>query len=134
MRLTGVDGLEISLRVNERDLQEYEDNSDEPLIPSKASTYVEATSGAEFVIRFRSKFPVPKSPAIADLIACQVYLDGKNVIGRIVDINTTPRDSKVSFEGVTENRQGRYYLRKFQFAELATSRLPQWRRKICDMR
>ncbi|KAK5135531.1 hypothetical protein LTR08_005166 [Meristemomyces frigidus] len=102
MKLTGVEGLEVTLRMHGADLQEYDDESG-PLMPSNSAAYVEA-SGAEFSVHIGSQSRQLKSPAVADVILCYVYLDGKKVTGDVCNTNTTANNLDRTVNGVTENR------------------------------
>ena len=122
MKLIGVEGLEVTLRMNDIDLKEYEDESG-ALIPSKGSTYVEATSGAEFSIHVRSQHTQFRSPTVGDVLVCSIILDGKEVTGAIYDMHPArARDLRETVKGVAEKRGPGYYMSSFQFAELATSK------------
>lgn len=119
MKTIGVDGLEVCLRVNGHDIQEFEDDTGGALVASKASAYVEATSGAEFTVQYHSDPETFRAAAIGDCVVCRVYLDGKYVTGRVLDSHVK---KMVVIDGVHESRDEKLSLRPFQFADLATSK------------
>lgn len=114
MRVEAVDGLTVSLRVNGTDLQEYDDDADQLYIPSHGIKYVEATPGANFQVHVHARglrWPKPH-----DSVECAVYLDGKWVAGKVLNMKTV-----CDIDGVTEKRDGGYYHRKFEFCDLQTN-------------
>lgn len=130
MKVEAIEGLACSLRENGQDMQEYEDDGDHLYIPSTGRKYVEARSGQNFAVHLHTRKYVLNSPDPADCINARISLDGKFAIGKILSINEHPLDYDVNVEGVGENRGGRYYMREFAFADLATGRLPSDRAVI----
>lgn len=124
MRLDAVPGLEIALRVNLQDLKEYEDAEGEVAGQdgrnNAAVRYVEAVSGANFSVEFRTDRRFTYRNADLEM---SVYLDGVFAEGQVYYARPTHgghNDKTVSGRADTEN--GQFLFRRFAFADLETSK------------
>ncbi|KAK1820342.1 hypothetical protein LTR12_005205 [Friedmanniomyces endolithicus] len=84
MKIATLPGVQVKLRVNGADLQEYADNTDELHTPKIGRQYVEAVSGADFEICFAVEYGAIVSHTQSDVVACHIYLDGKCWIRAVV--------------------------------------------------
>ncbi|KAK0786466.1 hypothetical protein LTR91_022384 [Friedmanniomyces endolithicus] len=141
MKIATLPGVQVKLRVNGADLQEYADNTDELYTPKIGRQYVEAVSGADFEICFAVEYGAIVSHTQADVVACHIYLDGKWVTAQVLDTSSSAwahgradngrGECRCSIDGRVENvggLGGQYYKRRFEsksqivptFADLAT--------------
>ncbi|KAK0938929.1 hypothetical protein LTR29_009540 [Friedmanniomyces endolithicus] len=141
MKIATLPGVQVKLRVNGADLQEYADNTDELYTPKIGRQYVEAVSGADFEICFAVEYGAVVSHTQADVVACHIYLDGKWVTAQVLDTSSSAwahgradngrGECRCSIDGRVENvggLGGQYYKRRFEsksqivptFADLAT--------------
>ncbi|KAK0898389.1 hypothetical protein LTR02_010172 [Friedmanniomyces endolithicus] len=141
MKIATLPGVQVKLRVNGADLQEYADNTDELYTPKIGRQYVEAVSGADFEICFAVEYGAIVSRTRADVVACHIYLDGKWVTAQVLDTSSSAwahgradngrGECRCSIDGRVENvggLGGQYYKRRFEsksqivptFADLAT--------------
>ncbi|KAI7287300.1 hypothetical protein KC345_g728 [Hortaea werneckii] len=126
MKIDGIEGLRVSIRVGGSDLQEYDDASatDNSGYLPKAIKYVEASSGSHFLIHTRVKRSGSRrlqSPSKADSLQCDVFLDGQHTTGLVSCINHHKDDYSKDIESAYENHNGKFMRRSFQFADLTTN-------------
>lgn len=124
MKIDGIEGLRVSIRVGGSDLQEYDDATDKLDDPSNAVKYVEASSGSIFKVHIRVKRSGSRrlqSPSKADSLALSVILDGQRITSENSRVNNQKADYSEDIDGVIENHDGRFLRRPFQFADLATN-------------
>ncbi len=111
----GVDGIEVTILVDGKDLKEYVDeNSQEE--ERTVSKYVEAVSGKSFAVRCRVS---KKAKFKGDAISINVYADGKSVGGIYAQharLKQAAVDHLIDSLQVTSNRY-----QKFVFSEIHTS-------------
>lgn len=121
MFVESVPGLEVTLVSNGRELLEYEEEIDED-VPLQGSRFVEAASGATFVVHVDATRA--RQPSRQDSMAAYVRLDGKEMIGRYCDTKNSPdgRRNVVDIDGMDENTAYGRVLRPFQFSSLETSK------------
>lgn len=111
-------GLEASIKVGKRQLQEYrpppEDNVDDH---RHATRYVVAEPGQEFCVRIkRDKSFRLRGPQL-DIVCC-LYIDGKYVTGSPIYKHETGK-TKISFRYLPErSADGSWTKRNFLFSEL----------------
>ncbi|KAI7232228.1 hypothetical protein KC352_g15232 [Hortaea werneckii] len=137
MKIDGIEGLRVSIRVGGSDLQEYDDLTDQSVDPSKAVKYVEASSGSNFLIHTRIKRSGSRRlqpPSKADSLQCDVSLDGRCIARHISDINNHKDDYSKDIDSVTENHDGKFVRRLFQFADLTTDESNDDASKWLDVR
>lgn len=130
MRLPALTGLEVTLVVDEENMQEYDDEDAED---AERTRFVEATSGANFAVEVRigQRFVHQHKD-----LEVRVYLDGVYADGMVLGARTmTPyiiggRAFVRQVTGKYETRNGQGCLRKFAFADLTTrtSTLSEWRK------
>ncbi|KAK5720873.1 hypothetical protein LTR15_006835 [Elasticomyces elasticus] len=120
MKVDSIPGIEVRLRAENKNLQEYDDNADELCIPNIARRFVEAVTGAEFQIELKLNRFTLIPPNRLDSVACLVHLDGVYATGAVADINDAP----CVIVNRTENVAGRFYKRTMNFAELVTDDTP----------
>jgi len=126
MKIATLPGVQVKLRVNGADLQEYADNTDELYTPKIGRQYVEAVSGADFEICFAVEYGAVVSHTQADVVACHIYLDGKWVTAQVLDTSSSAwahgradngrGECRCSIDGRVENvggLGGQYYKRRF---------------------
>ncbi|RMY19226.1 hypothetical protein D0867_04805 [Hortaea werneckii] len=124
MKIDGIEGLRVSIRVGGSDLQEYDDATDHLDEPSNAVKYVEASSGSIFKVHTRIKRSGSRrlqSPSKADSLHYTVILDGRRITSVISRVNDQKDDYSQNIDGVTENHDGQFLRRPFQFADLTTN-------------
>ncbi|KAI7596034.1 hypothetical protein KC316_g99 [Hortaea werneckii] len=124
MKIDGIEGLRVSIRVGGSDLHEYDDTTNQLDDPSNAVKYVEASSGSIFKVHTRIKRSGSRrlqSPSKADSLHCTVILDGRRITSVISRVNDQKDDYSQDIDGVTENHDGKFLRRSFQFAELTTN-------------
>lgn len=123
MRAPSLPGLDIALRVNGQDLQEYEyteeDGHEEGSSETAVTRYVEATSGANFSVEFSTANDFKHRHSQLEL---RVYLDGVGASGKVLHPceyhgghHNTSVASTFGHEG------GQCVSRSFAFADLHTS-------------
>jgi len=118
MRANFIPGVEVTIRVANTALTEYEDGDNTGLELEAAKTaaaYIEAVPGANFKVELKLNASFPYTE---DHLNCEVYADGTWVVGGVIDL-TRPRPLgwAVFLEGSVENVDGGAVLRRFQFAE-----------------
>ncbi|KAI7217773.1 hypothetical protein KC333_g4014 [Hortaea werneckii] len=124
MKIDGIGGLRVSIRVGGSDLQEYDDATDYLDDPSNAVKYVQASSGSIFKVHTRIKRSGSRrlqSPSKADTLHYTVILDGRRIMSVISRVNNQKDDYSQDTDGVTENHDGKFLKRPFQFADLTTN-------------
>ena len=124
MKIDGIEGLRVSIRVGGSDLQEYDDATDKLDDPSHAFKYVEASSGSIFKVHTRIKRSGSRrlqSPSKADSLHVTVILDGRRITSVVSRLNNQKDDYSQAIDGVTENHGGKFLRRSFQFADLTTN-------------
>ncbi|KAF1830663.1 hypothetical protein BDW02DRAFT_633451 [Decorospora gaudefroyi] len=105
--------VRVSVQVHGVPLEEYNDD-EESASPNSVTKYIEAQSGAEFSIKAEVTRPFP-----SHTILMNIYLDGKNTIGRYLEAYTFVGTSHVScVEGVKQHTGNKSLLQKFCFLEL----------------
>lgn len=124
MRLSSLPGLDITLRVDGQDLQEYEhtgeDDSEEETSDDVMKRYVEATSGANFSVEFRTANHFKYRDSELEL---RVYLDGVWASGKVLHPCGHHRGHhKTSVASAIGHENGRCVSRSFAFADLHTSK------------
>lgn len=118
MRLPTVPGLEITLSVEKRNLEEFDDPEAEG-DDAHSTRYVEAVSGANFAVEFRTD----RTFAWRHYdLSQRVYLDGVYAEGFVLQPEARigghiPR----TMSGRHEEQNGQPMFRKFAFADLTTS-------------
>lgn len=120
MRATFLSGTEVTVRVANSALQEY-DVDDSSLETAKtAAAYIEAVPGANFVIEVKL---APSFPYTKDCVECQLYIDGNWVCGELIDLTKVKsRGRTLHLDGCEENINGGAVLRRFTFAEHQASK------------
>ncbi|KAI7155646.1 hypothetical protein KC349_g6789 [Hortaea werneckii] len=124
MKIDGIEGLRVSIRAGVSDLQEYDDTTNKLDDPSNAVKYVEASSGSIFKVHTRIKRSGSRrlqSPSKADSLHYTVILDGQRITSVISRVNNQKDDYSQDIDGVTENHDGKFLRRPFQFADLTTN-------------
>ncbi|RMZ32136.1 hypothetical protein D0859_03748 [Hortaea werneckii] len=121
MKIDGIEGLRVSIRVGGSDLQEYDDAS-----ATDNSGYLPKAiySGSHFLIHTRVKRSGSRrlqSPSKADSLQCDVFLDGQHTTGQVSYINHHKNDYSKDIESAYENQYGKFTRRSFQFADLTTN-------------
>ncbi|RMY73677.1 hypothetical protein D0863_03724 [Hortaea werneckii] len=137
MKIDGIEGLRVSIRVGGSDLQEYDDLTDVLDDPFNAVKYVEASSGSNFMIHTRIKRSGSRRlqpPSKADSLQFDVSLDGRCIARHISDINNHKDDYSKDIDSVTENHDGKFVRRLFQFADLTTNESNDDASKWLDVR
>ena len=107
--------LEVTVQVDGAPLHEYDDDSEEPEEPNTTTRYIEAKSGAEFILHFQVQ------ETLNDLYAAIiffVYIDSKYVAGRIVKKDEFIR----RMDGVSTASEGVWQIRKFNFSAVELSK------------
>jgi hypothetical protein len=123
MKLDGVDGLTVTLKMSGELMQEYNDNADELYVPTIDRSYVQAIAGETFSVHLLAKKGVLVPPNPLDYLVMNVYLDGKRADGRVLSINALLSDYHFALEGISENQgAGGYFMKPFTFAALHTSK------------
>lgn len=128
MKLQAVPGLQATLRVDGVDLVEYADEDTDHASILTESRFVEVVSGTNFVIHVRVNLALetpqtPKGAEAPDCVGLYVKLDGKHVTAKFIELPTIFREPQVWLDGVSVHDKGASYFCKFQFSELATSKL-----------
>lgn len=119
MRLPTLPGLEVTLSVDMRDLEEHDDPDAEGEEAHNVR-YVEAVSGASFAIEFK-RTNDSFIYRFNDL-EFRVYLDGVYAVGKVFHAQRPYGGHlPVSVSGRLESRNGQTMCRKFAFADLSTS-------------
>lgn len=111
MRADFLRGIKVSVRVDGRDLQEYDIDVD----GKTATCYVEATPGATFVVEVSldRSFPFNK-----DHLTSQAFLDGKGVCAKVTSLSSIPTSgSSVLLDGAVESTMTSTTIRRMTFAE-----------------
>ncbi|KAI7350601.1 Pkinase-domain-containing protein [Hortaea werneckii] len=124
MKIDGIEGLTVSVRVAGCDLQEYDDTTEEPSHLPRAIKYVEASTGSNFVIHTRIKRLGSRrlqSPWKGDSLGCDIFLDGRRTNSPVYRINEYKYDHSRDVDSATENHGGTFLRRLFQFADLTTN-------------
>ena len=114
--MTVFENLEISIQVNEQNLQEYEDITGEQA-PREISRYVEARSGAPFVV----KITVPSEFEVtADGLLFQVLVDGFSIQETLY--MPKPERKSQSYDKIVRGKEyeedGLWKLRPLSFSEI----------------
>ncbi|KAK4546707.1 hypothetical protein LTR36_001925 [Oleoguttula mirabilis] len=119
MRIEELEDLKVTLRVNDTDLNEYGDESDEAHSTTPARTFVEAEAGASFAIvaNFGLGFRYNNG---RDSIVCHVYMDGKYATGRVWAPSHGHADVTHDVNGVLSCTRGVWSLQRFTFSDLQT--------------
>ena len=107
--------LTASVVVNGADLKEYDHDDDQPETPNSLTRYIEASSGANFAIKYRFDHPLPEG---CDGFNVALYLDGTEVEDVLPHISTTH-----SSMGIRELNFGKTVLRKYKFADIEIGKL-----------
>lgn len=113
--LDALPGVEVSVHIDGKPVQEYEDTDEEvhgPLGPKTVVKYIEAISDAQFSIN-ASVLPVHK-----ECVSFRVHADGKWITGRIYDQpkhGHAPWNKQIIGSRVTDSL-GQPILRPFKFA------------------
>ncbi|KAF2677306.1 hypothetical protein K458DRAFT_163912 [Lentithecium fluviatile CBS 122367] len=107
-------GLQVDVVVNGAPLQEYDDDEDEDS-PDTTTKYVEATSGANFEIRY--SFGTGFSAKHA--VVTRVHVDGQYGEGHVIKLDEIFRFPRF-LSGRREDLGDGYFQRKFRFAQLST--------------
>lgn len=106
-------GLTTEITVNKEPLTEYDDDESETS-PTEVTKYVEARTGADFVIKtiFRKPFPTENGVEIS----CSV--DGRRGPRWSIEPKHIIRCSTKKMTGVTFTEDGKRFHQNYQFAEL----------------
>lgn len=116
--ITGIPGLKVAIRVNQVELQEYQDPDEGENTPSRTIKYIQATSGAYFDV-FVKLIPGEFKRTTSD-ISIDVYVDGTCVNRPILRLNCnsftygTPRIIEGAYNGSGQD----WKLHRFQFSQL----------------
>jgi hypothetical protein len=95
--------------------REYVDGEDQVEVDT-VTRYVEAKSGADFAIRFRST-QKPKHD-----VSAEALVDGRSVMSTLVLLNDFCNGTLEStVDGVRSSKDGKWSLSKFFFSDLMTS-------------
>ncbi|RMX95932.1 hypothetical protein D0868_11463 [Hortaea werneckii] len=124
MKIDRIEGLRVSIRVGGSDLQEYDDATDKLDDPTNAVKYVKASSGSIFKVHTRIKRSGSRRlqyPSKADSLHYTVILDERRITRVISRINNQKDDYSQDIDGVTENHDGKFLRRPFQFVDLTTN-------------
>lgn len=116
MKLPTLPGLEIALSVNREDLQEY-DEADADDTENGAVRFVEAVSGANFTVEFRTDI---RFAYRNDDLELRISLDGVHAEALVFYAPKLGVTKTVT--GRMEFRNGQAFNRRFTFAELNTSK------------
>lgn len=106
-------GLKAEVIVNGVPVQEYVDDEEENP-PKTIIKYIEATSGAQFGVRF--SFTDDFRPRHDVVVS--VYVDGKYGDANVIEAYKLPSRYDREIFGSREKVNGRYYQRDFCFAQL----------------
>jgi hypothetical protein len=82
MRLPGVPGFEVCVRCDGANLREYDGEDNRDHREFTAVKYVEATSGANFIVSFRAD-PSQMNRILDSHVSLKVSLDGKCINGKV---------------------------------------------------
>lgn len=121
MKHDDIPGVFAHIDVDGFRLEEFEDDQEEENQDTLGPTrYVEAVAGSNFTVgvTFNADFLYPNED-----INCRVWLDGKDVTGRLSRKSRTILHT-LECDGVMESNQNGTFLRKFQFSYLKTSMPP----------
>jgi hypothetical protein len=88
-----------------------------------AVKYVEATSGANFIVSFRAD-PSQMNRILDSHVSLKVSLDGKCINGKVYDIQPK-RISYYEVVGRRSNMNGQLVMQRFTFGDLTTSKVQQ---------
>ncbi|KAF1921825.1 hypothetical protein BDU57DRAFT_545226 [Ampelomyces quisqualis] len=112
---TKIPKVKVDVLVDNIALQQYEDDEEGQVSPATVTKYIEAQSGAEFVLRnvFDEK---PKYD-----VKVRVYMDGSYVCGEILRLKGFHKGTyKQTIDGARSTKDGMWVLAKFSFSDLKT--------------
>ena len=123
MKCEAYPGLVVKLKMDGKDLQEYDDESFDEDAAENANTtvkYVEAVAGAHFTVNLRahSHFAHKNND-----LRMAVLLDGKLLTGSVYRAQPEVWYVKKTVKGLERKTQSGWQMEKLTFADLATSML-----------
>ena len=111
-------GLNVTICVNKKPLQEYADNDEEQL-PDTITKYIEAVSGAKFEVCAQYE-PTFESKAPCSGAVFVTLLDGKMVEN--MPLEHSKHIGKLAYTyGSCSLKQGKWMLERFRFSEILIS-------------
>lgn len=119
MKLAGQRGVEITIEVDDKALQEYESDNITSTNQSHGVKYVELVEGAKFSINCRLQRDQLRPLLSGDVVSAEIYCDGKLARSPIIDVLRQPQTSS-RFRGITYQQDGQAFLHPFVFAPLQT--------------
>lgn len=126
--LNAYSGLRTEITVNRKPLTEY-DNDDVEASSAEVNKYVEARTGAEFVIKTTFENPFPRDNGVE--ITCSV--DGHRAACWGIDPNEPTWYAPKKTKGMTLSQAGQRVHQNFQFAELNVGKHTDAASITCDL-
>ncbi len=114
-------GFEVYVTVDGNRLREFDDGDDNPEGLQSFTKYLEVTSGAVFVLNFKTSRPFR---ARGDFVGHQIYLDGKYIDHFVYSKRVYRSGFEYSLDGVHRaGEDGSATKRSFAFDDIETSTL-----------